>query len=291
MVPIKKIVFFKIAIGFLITIFSVCAGFLNKFYQNTKHNQNVSKIQTESMIIDLRNSKKQLEIAISEKKHLKSKLILEKQKVINLLQIVCDSTIDSISLIKYKNETLRLNTIVKELQKDRIKLVSRNDFYKRQKDSAIFLLTNTKKINDTIVAINKNLNSDIKKVSKLSIINLKTICYKEDESGFIVISNKTKEANLLKISFMIIGKKLSKICYKEYFIQIIDPKNNIIGENKTKFFGTLELNYSLSYPIKFENEPLDISTNVVLNSPEKGIYLVNIFDNETIVSKQTFVLK
>ena len=166
-----------------------------------------------------------------------------------------------------------------------------NEFLKVQRDSTILVLSNSKKYNDTLVAMNENLNLVIKKGSKISIVNLKTATLKQSKSGKLESTDKASKVNILQITFMIIGNKISKPCEKEYFVQIIDSKNNIVGEKQTKKFGSMILDYSYSSPVKFKNESLEVSAELALEDVEKGTYFVNVFDRGELASKTTFALR
>lgn len=127
--------------------------------------------------------------------------------------------------------------------------------------------------------------------SKILVSNLKTATYSVDKTGYMILSDKSAKANVVKVSFEISGNKNINFLYKEYYIQIIDSKNNVIGARKMKKFGSDELMYSAVYQLTFRNEPLAISMNVDLANEEKGTYYVNVFDHNKIMSNSSFVLK
>ncbi|EOG6906343.1 hypothetical protein ACLH3U_000573, partial [Flavobacterium psychrophilum] len=236
-------------------------------------------------------SKDSLELAISENSLLKTDLIIERQKVTNLLDEINNTNIDLASLIKYKTEINRLKNIVASLTKEKLQLKKNNELLKIQRDSTILVLTQSKKYNDTLVAMNEDLNRVIRKGSKISIINLKTSTLKQTKSGDLESTDKASRVNLLQITFMVVGNKITKPCEKEYYVQIIDSKNNIIGEKNTKNFGVMILNYSYYSLVKFKNESLEVTAEITLENIKKGNYFVNVFDKYNLVSKTTFALK
>ena len=77
----------------------------------------------------------------------------------------------------------------------------------------------------------------------------------------------------------------------DYIIKVFGINNNVIGLRKTKKFGKSDLTYSAIYPLTFKNETVETTTNIDLIDAEKGTYYVNIFDNDKIMSKSTFVLR
>ncbi|ENA1806936.1 hypothetical protein [Flavobacterium psychrophilum] len=279
-----------ISIGLAISLFC-CLGFSYKIYHDFKITERILNAKKNEIISELKKSKDSLELAISENSLLKTDLIIERQKVTNLLDEINNTNIDLASLIKYKTEINRLKNIVASLTKEKLQLKKNNELLKIQRDSTILVLTQSKKYNDTLVAMNEDLNRVIRKGSKISIINLKTSTLKQTKSGDLESTDKASRVNLLQITFMIVGNKITKPCEKEYYVQIIDSKNNIIGEKNTKNFGVMILNYSYYSLVKFKNESLEVTAEITLENIKKGNYFVNVFDKYNLVSKTTFALK
>ncbi|QZL00837.1 hypothetical protein K5L04_01700 [Flavobacterium psychrophilum] len=279
-----------ISIGLAISLFC-CLGFSYKIYHDFKITERILNAKKNEIISELKKSKDSLELAISENSLLKTDLIIERQKVTNLLDEINNTNIDLASLIKYKTEINRLKNIVASLTKEKLQLKKNNELLKIQRDSTILVLTQSKKYNDTLVAMNEDLNRVIRKGSKISIINLKTSTLKQTKSGDLESTYKASRVNLLQITFMVVGNKITKPCEKEYYVQIIDSKNNIIGEKNTKNFGVMILNYSYYSLVKFKNESLEVTAEITLENIKKGNYFVNVFDKYNLVSKTTFALK
>jgi hypothetical protein len=291
MKSIAKISYLKITAAALTATLLICSGYTYKIYDDSVINERILNNEKQIVIKQLIKSKDNLEIAIAENSSLKSELIIERQKVSNLLDEISMSNVDIAAILKYKKEVDRLNAVVAELFKDKLELKKSNQMLKIQRDSTILVLGNARKYNDTLVAMNENLNSVIKKGSKISVINLKTLTYKQDKSGEVLSSDKAKRVNVLKISFMVIGNKIVKPCDKEYYVQIIDSKNNILGEKRSKKFGNSILNYSYYSPVKFQNETLEVTAELELDKAEKGVYYVNVYDKGELASEGTFALK
>ncbi|HFG0464997.1 TPA: hypothetical protein ACGFUB_000955 [Flavobacterium psychrophilum] len=279
-----------ISIGLAISLFC-CLGFSYKIYHDFKITERILNAKKNEIISELKKSKDSLELAISENSLLKTDLIIERQKVTNLLDEINNTNIDLASLIKYKTEINRLKNIVASLTKEKLQLKKNNELLKIQRDSTILVLTQSKKYNDTLVAMNEDLNRVIRKGSKISIINLKTSTLKQTKSGDLESTDKASRVNLLQITFMVVGNKITKPCEKEYYVQIIDSKNNIIGEKNTKNFGVMILNYSYYSLVKFKNESLEVTAEITLENIKKRNYFVNVFDKYNLVSKTTFALK
>lgn len=243
------------------------------------------------VIADLNRSKDSLEIAISENSLFKSDLIIERQKVNNLLDEINSSNIDIASLFKYKKEVNRLKNIVTRLTKEKFELKNKNEILKIERDSTVLALGNAKKYNDTLANLNKNLNTVVNHGAKIAIVNLQSDTHKLLRTGNLEPTDKARKAEVLQVSFLVVGNKIAKACEKAYEIQIIDSKNNIVGKKLTKRYGNLILDYSFTSYVKFKNETIQVVSDMEVDNLEKGTYFVNVFDNGELASKTSFALR
>ncbi len=271
--------------------FFCCLGFSYKVYNDFQETKILLNNEKMAIMNDLRKSKDSLEIAISENSNLKTELIVERQKVTNLLDEISSTNIDVASMIKYKTEVSRLKGLVASLSKEKMQLKMNYDLIKIQRDSTILVLTNAKKYRETLTAMNENLTRTARKGEKISVINLKTTPFRQSSNGKLEETDRANKVNILQISFMVVGSKITKTCDKEYYVQIIDSKNNIVGERKTKKFGEQILDYSYVTPVKFKNETMEVSAELTLENVAKGNYFVNVFDKNELASKMTFALR
>lgn len=284
--PIKIIA----AVLLLALVCSLCLSY--RVYGDLMKTQKNLTEQKNTIIKELQISKDSLEIAISENSSLKTDLIIERQKVTNLLNEIKDNTVDVVSIIKYKEEVNRLKGVVASLTKDKVELKLKNDILKVQRDSTILVLANAKESNEKLASMNDYyVNKVLNKDPKISVVNLKAISFKQSKKGEITETDKASKVNLLEISFVVIGNKRQRNCDKNYYVQIIDSKNNVIGENKVKKFGEQILNYSYESPVKFKNESLEVTAQLDVENIEKGNYIVNVFDKNELASKMSFALK
>ena len=271
---------------FLITLF-----FSYQNYSDFKKTEALLITEKNKIINDLRASQDSLEVAISENSGLKTELIIERQKVTNLIEEIHNNTIDISSLIKYKNEVTRLKSVVRNLKKEKTELQQRNELLKIQRDSTILVLNDSKKYNEKLKDLNENLHKTIKTGNKISVINLKTATLKGYKNGLANTTNKASKTKILNISFVVVGSKIAKSQEKEYYVQILDENNNVIGDKKSKKFGNKTVDYSYASPVKFNNESLEVSADIEVENVEKGTYFVNVYDKNEIVSNTTFALR
>lgn len=265
-------------------------GYSYKVYSDFENTKSLLRQEKTQIMVELARSKDSLEVAISSDTSLNSELIIERQKVTNLLNEISKSNLDVETLLKFKAEVDRLKNVVAKLSNDKIVLARSNEILRMQRDSAIIVLTSSKKYNDTLLYLNEDLNRTVKKAAKISIVHLKAATLKQDSKGRTELTAKANKVNVLQISFLFVGAKFAKPCDKEYYVQIIDSKNNIIGEKRSKNFGVKVLDYSFSSPIRFVNETLEVTADVEIENAEKCTYYVNVFDKADLASRTTFEL-
>ena len=102
-----------------------------------------------------------------------------------------------------------------------------------------------------------------------------------------------KRANKIRICFALAPNEIAEKEDKLLYIQVINPKNNLLGEREVLNFENGTLNYSISTKVFYEKEELDVC--VLVNSKEedllKGLYNINVFDGSTLISTSKMILK
>lgn len=93
------------------------------------------------------------------------------------------------------------------------------------------------------------------------------------------------------MSFTIAENSIAKSGDRKYYVQIIDSKNNVMGERQTERFADKTLTYSYIANVKYDNKTVDVINNIKADKLEKGTFYVNIFDNGVLISNTIFTLK
>ena len=77
------------------------------------------------------------------------------------------------------------------------------------------------------------------------------------------------------------------------YIQVINPKNNLLGEKEVLEFENGTLNYSASTKVFYENEELDVCSMVAANEEDlvEGVYKINVFDGSKLIATSKMTLK
>ncbi|AOW10582.1 hypothetical protein [Flavobacterium gilvum] len=244
--------------------------------------------EKESVMKDLQDLKTTYDAAIAENTSMSEELIQERDKVVNLMDELKKSNGD---LSKYKSQVKTMQKHMNELMKENESLKTQNATLTTQRDSTVVVLGQAQKFNEVLVGQNEELSKTVEKGAKLSILNLQTSAYKLKSSGKEIATDKASRADVLKISFTIAENSIAKSGDKDYYVQVIDSKNNVLGEAKTVNFGAKELSYSFISSVKYENKTVQVSQDLPGKNFEKGLYTVNVFDKDQLVSATNFTLK
>lgn len=247
--------------------------------------------EKESVVKNLQDLKTTYDAAIAENTSMSDELIKERDKVVKLIEEVKKSKGDVASLSKYKTQFVKLQSDMKVLMTENEGLKKQNTTLTTQRDSTVTVLGQSKKYNEVLVGQNEELSKTVEKGSKLTVLNMKTAAYKVRSSGKQIETERAGRANMLKISFTIAENQIAKSGDKVYYVQVIDSKNNVLGDKKTETFGDKSLTYSFVSNVKYENKTVEVSEDLPGKNFEKGTYYVNVFDKDEIVSKTSFTLK
>jgi hypothetical protein len=250
-----------------------------------------TKSDKESVMKDLEELKARYDAAIAENTSMSDELIAEREKVVNLMSDLKKSKGDAASMAKYKSQYFSLENKMKALIAENETLKKDNATLTTQRDSTVTVLGEARKYNEVLVGQNEELSKTVEVAQKLTVSNLKTAAYKLRSSGKQIETEKARRADVLKISFNINENKVAKQGDKTYYVQVIDSKNNVLGEKKTESFGANSLTYSFITTVKYENKSVDVSQDLPGQNFEKGTYFVNVFDKGELVSKSSFTLK
>ena len=244
--------------------------------------------EKEQVLKDLNDLKTTYDTAIAENTSISDELIAERDKVVALMEKLKNSNGD---VAKFKKQYLALESKMKGLVAENETLKKDNTVLKVQRDSTIVVLDESKKTNKELTGQNEDLSKTVEKGSKLAIVNLKTAAFIVRSSGKEIATDKASRADILKVSFTIAENSIAKSGDRKYYVQVIDGKNNVMGERQTEKFADKSLTYSYIANVKYANKTLDIMQNIPSDKFEKGTFYVNVFDNGQLVSNTTFTLK
>ncbi|KGO94576.1 hypothetical protein Q766_00160 [Flavobacterium subsaxonicum WB 4.1-42 = DSM 21790] len=278
----------------IIVLSILLVGSLAYMYKMSTDSEKTEKTlvsEKEGLLNDLKAAKANYDAAIAENTGLSEELIAERAKIESLIAEVKKSKGDVKALQRYKDDYRRLKRDMDNLIAENNKLKQENGTLTTQRDSTMTALGETKRYNDTLMSQNENLSRTVEKAAKVQVLNLKTQSFKEKSSGKLVSTEKARRVDVLKISFTLAANEVAKAGNKTYYIQVIDSKNNVVGEKKTEVFGEYTLTYSFITNAIYEGKTMEVSETIAGKDFAKGLYTVNVFDKDQLVGNTTFTLK
>lgn len=248
--------------------------------------------EKEKFQAELESKIAEYDIAIADNTALKGELEEEQAKIMELLEKIKKSDGSVAELSKYKTQYVKLKREMDNLIAENKVLKANNSKLTKNLDSTNVVLTNAKTANDTLLAKNENLSKTVEKAQRLSVLNLTTLAVKQKGSGKQINTDKANKADVLKIGFTIAENQVAKVGERTYYIQVIDSKNNVLGEKKTETFGATYLPFSFQKTIKYENKTVQVQEDLSVKNISVGTYFVNVFDKKgELVSKSSFQLR
>lgn len=289
----------KPIVAILLILLAGCFTFIYK--QKSQSEIYVSDLkgvekQKETIIQSLKELKTTYDQAIIEKKGLLEELVVEREKVVNLIAELEETKANSAALIaKFQSRYDELKSILDKKILDNIRLKQENTSLVIQSDSAKKVIEEQKKMNDTLELRKKDLGFLVKRGTALLIHNLKVLSLKKNDPDQEVETNKASKTTVLKILFSVYPNEIAKSGERKFFIQITDPKDNILGERKIEYFGAGITPLTYSFPVNFyyRNKSIDVEGYLNGNGHkfDKGNYNVNVYNQNELVGNTNFVLK
>jgi peptidoglycan hydrolase CwlO-like protein len=285
----------KVVVLILVLLLMGTLAYVYKLQQDKDAvDSSLSKTLTEKekFQAELESKIAEYDVAIADNTALKGELEEEQAKIMELLEKIKKSDGSVAELSKYKTQYVKLKREMDNLIAENNVLKENNSKLTKNLDSTNVVLTNAKTTNDTLVAKNQNLSKTVEKAQRLSVLNLTTLAVKQKSSGKQINTDKASKADVLKIGFTIAENQVAKTGDRTYYVQVIDSKNNVLGEKKTETFGTTYLPYSFQKIIKYENKTVQVQEDLSVKNITSGTYFVNVFDKKgELVSKSSFQLK
>ncbi|RBN50148.1 hypothetical protein [Flavobacterium psychrolimnae] len=247
--------------------------------------------EKESVMKDLQELKSTYDAAIAENTSMSDELIQERDKVVNLMSDLSKSKGDVASLSKYRTQFNALQGNMKVLMAENEGLKKQNTTLTTQRDSTVVVLGESKKYNEVLVGQNEELAKAVEIGSKLTVLNTRGSAFKLRSSGKQIETDKASRADVLRVSFTIPENPIAKSGEKMYYVQVIDSKNNVLGDKKTETFGDNTLTYSFTTVVQYDNKTVQVTQDLKGKDFAKGTYYINIFDTDILVSKTSFILR
>lgn len=292
-------VLFVFGLGATVFIFSGESNEIEKTKEVSKSQENLElsleALAQKNILDSLSNLQVAYQTIIQEKTALSEQLEIEKRNVENLIEIIkLSKNPSTLQIQAFRKQLSYLKSSLESKVIEIKNLKSQNKNLLTEIESQNVVMYKQKTENDTLISKQKKLESTLKDASRLSLNNFKVIALREKKSGKESETDRAKYTKRLKASFSINGNPIAKNGKKVFYIQVLDQKNTVLGENKLiEFENDKALVYSFIVSVDFQGKAANVYG--VLNSDEipftKGTYFVNFFDKQEIMGSASITLE
>ena len=216
---------------------------------------------------------------------------------------------DSLSILVEENETNSVNDVVKEAIQDTIitdsSILTKQDSNDKAIENQIKSLK-TAIIEDSnkIIEINNKITKNKVFLNQLETVNKDGLELRHDKlaavnvnaRGVKILSDlytKTsrKKIQQIRVCFTLEGNEFIGYGHKDIYIQIVNPKNNIISTTNSFIeLDEVKLMYSAKTQALYNQKDLDVCAYVDLEAKKtiKGKYIINIYNSFSKIGSTIF---
>ena len=284
----------KVALGILIALFLGTGFYTSKLYNDKKENEEQLTKEKQMVMNDLSAMAAQYDAAISDNEVKNDQLLDAKERIQGLMDSLKTSKASVTSLWRYKQKFLNLQKEMDVLLAQNDELRVENSLLATTLDSTRVQLAERNVFTDSLLVQNTQLATVVENASVLSAVGLKGFGVIERSSGKLIPTERAGRSDKIRVCFTVAKNNLVAAGDQELYVQVIDPKNNVIGVNEQIQFGEESLNYSVVSKFNYEQRNLNVCEFVASkdkNGFEKGRYVVNVFNKKDLVSTSEFTLK
>ncbi len=274
---------YRLIIGSLVIAIVVLGSFSFSSYTTLKHQQEF--IEQESKLV---------QNELSEMISSYDEVSLENEAISNQLlasKSMMEAALDSlrqlqtnVSLIsKYKSQLASLKLEKKKLFDLVHKFEKENRSLKDQSSRYSEKLESQDQYLKSLEQRNNSLSETLKKVEQLSALNVNVKAVTTASAQSVVETSKAKHVDHLEVCFTLSKNKFTPKGKKDLYVQIIDPKNNVVSDKGLVHFGESSLIYSGKTKVYYLNDLVNVCIKINVDDNEtlaKGIYYANIFHKD-----------
>jgi len=284
----------KVGLGILLVLFLGTAFFASKLYNDSKETEQTLISEKQQVMNDLNNMAKEYDAAIAESEIKNQDLVAARERIQGLMDSLKISQSSVNSLFGYRKKFLALQQEMDVLLTENDRLKVENELLATSLDSTQVQLAERTVFTDSLLVQNTELATVMEDASTLQTVGLVGMGILERSSGKQVPMERARRSDKIKVCFTVAKNTLAEAGDKELYIQVIDPKNNVLGANDQIQFDDEVLNFSLISKFNYENRNLTICEYVSRPEDSKfasGRYRVNVFNDKELISSSEFTLK
>lgn len=197
---------------------------------------------------------------------------------------------DSVS-IKNKADSIRFSQEIKLINSESFKNASK---FKSVDDSIMFF-TKEQQIGKSNIlgkSLNNNVDSNIKSLIKSDYLNALNVNAKGVKIYSESYNLREPKIQQLRVCFTLQENQFVKAGNKTIFVQVVNPKNQIISSENTyvETENNIKLQYSASVSTNYQRQDTDVCTYVDLEQKKtiRGKYKINIYHDFVKIGTTVF---
>ncbi|MBN2867426.1 MAG: chromosome partitioning protein ParA [Flavobacteriaceae bacterium] len=284
----------KVALGIALALFIGTAVYTGSLYNEKQETEQQLTTEKNDVLANLNEMKAKYDLALSENEVTNQNLVEARERIQGLIDSLETAETNVKSLWRYKQKYLALQEEMDVLLTENDRLKVENMQLATTLDSTKVQLEERAMFNDSLMIQNTALAEVMENAAVLNTANLKGYGVLVRNNGKLVPMERARRVDKIRVCYTVAKNKLVQAGDKELYVQVIDPKNNILGANQQITFGEQTLNYSVISKFNYENGNLDVCEFVSNNTDgdfAEGRYQVNVFNGNELVSSSEFTLK
>lgn len=284
---------FKILVGVLSLLLIALAVYTVTLFNDSKNKVSTLEIQKEDIERELEGLIENYDQVIEDNELKDKELLAARERISVLLDSVKDAEANVTLIQRYKNEIDKLKRERSLLLKRADSLIAANERLADERDSTTVQLITHQILLDSVNQANESMSETIKRASVVKARNLKGEAVIIRRNGKVVNTTRSSRADKIRACFTLAENDIAPGGNRTLYLQVINPKNNIVGGKEFIEFEDENLFYSASTDVFYENEELDVCIMVDVEDPEliEGEYTLTVFDGGNQVAKTTMILR
>lgn len=279
-----------VILGLLLLSLGVYTFVLFRESQQNQLGLQEQKMAITAELVDLQNTYD----ALMEDYQIQDQALIDARERIAQLRDSVESAKPSMAIIqRYRLEIARL-------KEERTMLFARADSLIQVTQNLAMTVDSTRKVlsrtrleSDYLRQKNNDLERVIQMGSQLQIIDFSSTAVIVRRNGKIVDTKRASRADKIRACFTISPNYVASPGERELYLQVINPKNNLIGNRQTLEQDEERLLYSAKTQVDFQQEEIDVCIMVGAKEEEliSGRYVLNLYQDLTRLSTITMQLK
>ena len=262
-------------------------------FQESQANQKDLQEQKMAIAQELGDLKGTYDALLKDYQLQDQELIEARSRIAQLLDSV-ESAKPSMAIIKrYRIEIARLKEERTMLFARADSLIQVTQSLSFKVDSTLVVLDETRLEREGLRQKNDDLERVLEKGSRLQIIHFSSNAVIVRRSGKIVDTKRASRADKIRACFTITPNAVAVPGERNLYLQVINPKNNLIGSRMTLEQGQERLYYSATTQVDFQQEEVDVCIMVGAQEEDlvSGRYILNLYQDSTRLATTTMLLK